>query len=152
MSDTGAMALQMAQNCLWLRVRQASRTLTSVYDAYLEPVGVLASQLTILSAITVFGSHEVGFSQLAEVLKMDKTTLSRNIKPLESAGLVRVARSPADARARILLLTPAGQATVEKGFPLWQQAQRAVQDALAAGDLEVLMQGLGKLAGAQTAC
>lgn len=146
MKDTGAMGLEMAQNCLWLRVRQASRTLTAVYDAWLEPAGVLASQLTILSAISVFGTHEVGFSQLAEVLKMDKTTLSRNIKPLESAGLVRVARSPTDARARILLLTAAGQEAVAKGYPLWQEAQRVVKEALATGDMEGLMAGLGKLA------
>ena len=146
MNDLNSKSLQMAQHCLWLRVRQASRALTAIYDAHLQPAGILASQLTILSAITVFGSQEVGFSELAAALMMDKTTLSRNIKPLEAAGLVRVARSPADARARILLITPAGQAALATAYPLWQQAQQVVENALSTGTLQPLMDGLGKLA------
>jgi len=77
MSDVNPMALEMARNCMWLRVRQASRTLTALYDAFLEPAGVLASQLTLLTAIANFGATEVGFGQLADVLLMDKSTLSQ---------------------------------------------------------------------------
>jgi DNA-binding MarR family transcriptional regulator len=146
MTDLLRVSRQMARECAWLRVRQASRALTAIYDARLQPAGILSSQLTVLAAIAAFGEHEAGIGDLARELAMDRTTLTRNIRPLEKSGFVRVARSPSDARARIVLLTPAGARAVEAAFPLWEQAQREVRDTLGPKRLSELLARLGEMA------
>jgi DNA-binding MarR family transcriptional regulator len=120
--------------------------LTAVYDAHLRPSGILSSQLPILVAIRLLGEQEAGIGEVARQLLMDRTTLTRNLGPLERAGLVRVARSPADARARILLLTPAGIRALEVALPLWEQAQRKVYEALGAKRTKDLLARLRELA------
>src|SRR5262249_12684267 len=98
MTDLEHMAHQIASECPAIRVREASRLLTRAYDAALRPVGLQFSQLSILVAVSVFGDHGGAMGPLADRLAMDRTTLTRNLKPLERAGLVEVARAPGDAR------------------------------------------------------
>ncbi|HEX8954198.1 MAG TPA: MarR family winged helix-turn-helix transcriptional regulator, partial [Polyangia bacterium] len=59
-----------------------------------------------------------------------RTTLTRNVVPLEKAGLLRVARSANDARARVVLLTRAGERMIESAYPLWEEAQRRIRRTL----------------------
>ena len=110
--------------------------LTRIYDEALRPSGLRMSQVSVLVAIARFGEHGAKIGALADVLAMERTTLTRNIAPLERGGLLRVARDPEDARARILLLTRAGERAIEAAFPLWQAAQRRVRDAVGGGRLD----------------
>src|SRR5205823_4682173 len=82
-----------------MRVRQTSRTLSRIYDENLRRAGLQISQLTVLVAVARFGEAGAGMGKMAQVLGMDRTTLTPNPLPLEKAGLLRVARHPADARA-----------------------------------------------------
>lgn len=120
----------MADQCLCFRARRASRSLTRVYDEALRPLGIQATQLTLLNVIAM--SREAGgtMSEVAEYLAMDGTTLSRNLRPLESAGLVRVKRIAADGRVRVAQLTAAGRRLIEHALPLWKRAHRRVVAAL----------------------
>ena len=111
-----------------MRVRQASRTLSRIYDDNLRRVGLQISQLTVLIAVARFGERGAGHGRMAQVLGMDRRTLTRNLVPLEKAGLLRVARDPADARARIVLLTKSGERAIEKAFPLWEKSQERLRD------------------------
>lgn len=113
-----------------------SRVLTRLYDDALRPSGLRMSQVSVLVAIARFGEHGAKIGALADVLATERTTLTRNIVPLERAGLLRVARDPDDARARILLLTRPGERAIEAAFPLWQAAQRRVRDAVGGGRLD----------------
>lgn len=122
----------MAGECLCFRARRLSRVLTRLYDDALRPLGVQATQLMLLNAIAMSDEGGVAMHVLADFLAMDRTTLSRNVRPLERAGWVRVARSPADGRARLLLLTPAGRRLVEAAAPLWRQAHDRVLAVLGA--------------------
>ncbi len=146
MSDLSKACEQMAKDCVWLRVRQASRALTTIYDAYLRPTGLLSSQLPILVAIALLQEKEAGIGEVARQLLMDRTTLTRNLRPLEKGGFVRVARSPTDARSRILLLTPAGVRALEAAFPLWEQAQQAATAGVGAKSMNELLLRLRSLA------
>jgi DNA-binding MarR family transcriptional regulator len=69
---------------------------------------------------------------------MDGTTLSRNLQPLEKAGLVRVGRDSADRRVRIALLTPAGRRLIQQALPLWKRAHRQVVEALGPAEARAL--------------
>jgi DNA-binding MarR family transcriptional regulator len=122
-------ARTIADECTCMRARQASRVLSRLYDEELRPTGVQISQLTVLVAAARF---EAGarIAAMADALGMDRTTLTRNLRPLEQEGLLRVARDPADARARIVLLTRAGERVIERVFPAWQQSQKRLRALL----------------------
>src|SRR5215470_14441130 len=98
------LARTMAVECPALRVRQASRVLAKLFDDALAPFGLLSSQLPVLAAAALFGDSGATMSKLAKALLMDRTTLTRSIRPLERAGLLRVARSPDDARTKIIVI------------------------------------------------
>lgn len=119
-------AHQMTVDCLCFRARRVSRALTRLHDDALRPLGIQATQLTLLNAITMHGPDGARMGGLVDVLAMDQTTLSRNLRPLEKAGLVRIERLPADRRVRVARLTPEGERTVEQALPLWNQAHARV--------------------------
>ena len=126
----------MTAECLCFRARRVSRALTRMYDDELRPLGIQATQLTLLNAVAMGGERGAAMGRLAEVLAMDPTTLSRNLRPLERSGLLRIVRSSADRRVRIALLTEAGRQRVEEAYPLWRRAHERVTRAL--GEEEAL--------------
>jgi DNA-binding MarR family transcriptional regulator len=122
----------MADGCFANRLRRAARAISRHYDAALRPVGLKVSQLSVLVAAQT-GAGRLTIVDLAERLGMDRSTLSRNLDPLERRGLVRLGPEERH-RARRVALTEAGAALIEAAYPLWQRAQ---DDTVAlVGDLE----------------
>ncbi|MFT3767688.1 MAG: MarR family winged helix-turn-helix transcriptional regulator [Minicystis sp.] len=138
-------ALVIATQCACVRVRRASRAVTRLYDESLRPLGLQASQLSLLVAIAMHGDDGVPIGTLAAGLVMERTTLTRNLVPLERAGMVRVARAPEDARVRIVVLTRQGERTIASAFPLWEQAQTYVHEQLGADKVDALGAELSRL-------
>jgi DNA-binding MarR family transcriptional regulator len=122
----------MAVECPALRVRQASRVLAKLFDDALAPFGLLSSQLPVLAAAALFGDSGATMSKLAKALLMDRTTLTRSIQPLERAGLLRVARSPEDARAKVVVITRSGERLIESIFPVWQRVLKQIKKSAGA--------------------
>lgn len=122
-------AQTMTAECLCFRARRVSRALTRLYDEALRPLGIQATQLTLLNAIAMTG--EAGtLGKLSGILAMDQTTLSRNLRPLEAAGLARIERLPADRRVRVARLTPEGERMIGEALPLWTEAHARVVSLL----------------------
>jgi DNA-binding MarR family transcriptional regulator len=132
----------MAGECPALRVRQASRVLAKLFDDELSPLGVHSSQLPVLAAVALFGVPGATMSKLAQAVLMDRTTLTRSIRPLERAGLLRVARSPGDARTKIVVITRSGEGMIEAIFPVWERVAKKIKRSLGA---EMLMDLRGRL-------
>lgn len=130
MAGFSAVAHRISEECPGIRIRQAARLLTRVYDDALRPLGIQGSQLSVLVALARFGEPGATLGALAEALVLDRTTLTRNVVPLEKAGWLRVARSPGDARARVVVLTRAGERMLEEAAGAWEQAQRHLRRAL----------------------
>lgn len=124
----------MADECLCFRARRVSRVLTRLYDEALRPLGIQATQLTLLNAIAMCGERGAPMRKLAEILAMDGTTLTRNVRPLEKTGLLRIARLPSDRRVRVVHLTGAGERLIEAALPLWTQAHERVVATLGPED------------------
>lgn len=114
--------LKECLDCLCLASRKAARTITRSYDAKLRPLGIRATQLSLLTLI--LGYEKIGIGKLAEVSATERTTLSRNLALLEAAGLIALIPGD-DARERVASLTRKGRAMVEKAIPLWREAQAA---------------------------
>lgn len=133
-----AAARTMAGECPAMRLRQTSRILSSLYDAELRPLGIQLSQLPVLSAAAMVGERGIALGALARALVMDATTLTRKVRPLEKAGLLRSMSDPADARAKLILLTPRGERMLEAAFPLWQRARARAEAAFGEAKLAAL--------------
>ena len=113
--------------CTCASLRRATRVVTRAYDEALRPSGLTASQFTVLATLAKRGALPV--SRLAEALVMDRTTLTRNLKPLERDGLIAI-KPDDDQRVRQVLLTAAGRRRYEEALPHWRQAQSKVLDGL----------------------
>ena len=82
--------------------------------------------------------------EVAYVLAMDRTTLTRNLNPLLRAGLVKV-KVGSDRRSRPLTLTPKGKSTLEKALPYWQKARSRIVDEIGAKQWDTMMRGLHQI-------
>lgn len=132
---------EMAESCFANRLRAVSRAISKQYDAGLRPLDIKVSQLSVLTAVSM-GGGALTIVEIAAQLGMDRSTLSRNLDPLERRGLVEVGPE-ARHRARKVALTEAGAALLRAAYPLWQQSQAA---AIAAVDgLAGVLRGLDPL-------
>ncbi|MCB1164717.1 MAG: winged helix-turn-helix transcriptional regulator [Leptospiraceae bacterium] len=118
---------KIAAECLCLNLRKASRLITQYYDQILEPSGVRCTQLTILAAISRIGDRSL--TDLAQALAMDRTTLTRNLKPLEKHGWVIRVKGQ-DVRSRHYALSTEGEEALRAALPLWEEAQRSIVSML----------------------
>lgn len=115
--------------CVDFNLRKASRALTSLYSQLLAPSGLLITQFSLLAMLRAHGGS-LSVSSFAQALGMDRTTLSRNIQPLERDGLVHITPDPTDRRVQLVNLTADGQSALDAAWPLWQDAQQRVQSLL----------------------
>lgn len=118
---------QVVSTCACFNFRKASRVITQHFDELLKPSGLLVTQFTILVTVAIVKLGTI--NELAEILVMDRTTLTRNLKPLEREGWLKSAPGQ-DQRTRVISLTANGEATLAKALPLWRQAQSTVEETL----------------------
>jgi DNA-binding MarR family transcriptional regulator len=110
------------QECNCLTIRQAARHVTQFYDQIFAPTGLRATQFAILSRLRWEGPMSI--NALAAMLVMDRTTLGRNILPLQRDGLIEVAASATDRRRHELRLTEAGLTRHRAAVECWEAAQK----------------------------
>ena len=114
--------------CHCLAARRHARAITKIFEQKLRPHGLRATQFSILAVLALKGTTTV--KALAEVLGLERTTLTRVSAVLERKGLVSTVES-SDARQRPLCLTPTGLRTLENAYPAWKEAQELVEGRLA---------------------
>lgn len=115
------------QGCTNLKLRELSRVVTRHYDAYVAPTGLKNSQYSLLSHVVLLGPVRPG--ELAARMKLDASTLTRNLQPLIAAGWVE--QGPGDdARSRSVVATEAGRAKRSEAQRAWKQAQLALNARL----------------------
>jgi DNA-binding MarR family transcriptional regulator len=135
---------EAAINCLCQKTRIAARAVTRAYDAALRSTGLRSTQFTVLVAASVAGGIPLG--QLAVILGLERTTLTRNLSALEKQGLIQIVR--VDGRTRKVVISPMGADRLEKALPLWDRAQLELQRKLGEQEWLVIQASLAKLADA----
>lgn len=133
---------RQAVPCVGFNTRRATRLITQYYDKALVPAGIRSTQYSLLSLLSMMG--EAPMQEVAYVLAMDRTTLTRNLNPLVRKGLVKVTVG-SDRRARPLAITPKGKSTLEKALPYWQQAQSQIVETIGSEQWDLMMQGLHRI-------
>jgi DNA-binding MarR family transcriptional regulator len=112
--------LSACRGCHCLAARRHARAITRLFEEKLRPYGLRATQFSVLAALALKGPTPV--TDLADMLGLERTTLTRIGAVLERNGWVGTARS-GDARERPFLLTEAGRRKLEGAFPAWKEAQ-----------------------------
>ncbi|HLK56424.1 MAG TPA: MarR family winged helix-turn-helix transcriptional regulator [Chthonomonadaceae bacterium] len=132
--------MEVAYGCTCGRIRMASRAVTALFEETMRPAGIQgASQFSLLCAITLMG--EVPITRLAEVMLMDRTTVTRTLHSLEEAGWVQISPGT-DRRVRMVAVTEAGREKLAYALPLWRQAQEKIVAHLSPTRWAHLMEGL----------
>ena len=121
--------------CACFAVRRAARVITQHYDRALRPLGLRATQFTLLTMLGVGGP--LPLSRVADRLGMERTTLTRNLKPLIDAGLIGVGHGD-DLRVRTIFITAKGHRAAVAALPDWRRAQRDVASQFPAGVFDSL--------------
>ena len=136
----------IARTCIAVRLRLLNRVVTNLYDDALRPLGLKVSQLNVLIVAAKLGLARP--AQVCDILQLDASTLSRNVKPLQAHGWLEVVPEE-DARAQPFRLTAKGKRLIEKAVPAWEQAQRQAEELLGADGVALLTRAAGKLGAPQ---
>ena len=113
--------------CTCFRIRSAARRVTQIYSRHLAPTGLKISQFSLLGFVSAKGPITIG--RLSDLLATDRTTLTRNLRPLLQGGLIERAAS-GDKRRHELMATQAGRALFKRALPLWAAAEQEVRSAM----------------------
>jgi len=133
--------LHVRDTCLCLHVQRAARALARRFDEALRPVELTNGQFSLLMSLN--RPMPPGIGSVADLLAMDRTTLTAALKPLERRGLVKIATAKDDKRSRLLSLTPAGRKLLARAVPIWKREHAAVDKQIA--DAARLRADLGAL-------
>lgn len=123
--NSGPIIQTMFTDCYCTQFRRSANALTGIYDDALRPVGLKITQFSLLRALERLGTAT--FTEIATEAALDKTTISRNVNILISAGWV-VTEAPADARFKVARLSPEGTQKLRSAEPYWQLAQARVEE------------------------
>jgi DNA-binding MarR family transcriptional regulator len=116
--------------------------MTALYDALLERAGLTLPQFSMLRTLQRLGPQPM--TRLAEEVRLDRTTLTRNLRPLRARKWIEIARG-ADHRQRTVSLTRAGESAIARALPAWGRAQAAVEARLGGDRLRLLREALVEL-------
>lgn len=121
--------------CHCTRLRRAAHAATRLYDEALAESGLTVTQFSLLRTISRLEQPHI--SALAEATGLERSTLGRNLLPLEKAGLVEFVRG-GDARTRLVRLSRKGARTLDRAMAPWQAAQDRLESTLGAEKLALL--------------
>ncbi len=128
--------------CPAFNIRAASRIITQLFDEILKPSGLQITQFAVLVGVHILDTPSI--NKLAKGLVMDRTTLTRGLKPLENEGLIKTV-SGDDKRTRFVKLTPKGKTALEKTLPYWEKARTVVSEEFGQKHLDGLLKDLASV-------
>lgn len=121
--------------CSCFYMRRAARMLTRQYAETMKAAGLKSSQFSILSILSHHG--QLTISELAEKMGLERTSLSRNLRPMEKDGLISIS-DELEKRRRYIQLSSQGKAAYKKALPLWNKAQLQFQEQMGVQELKKL--------------
>jgi len=131
------------QDCNCFALRSAARHVTQLYDQFLAPSGLRATQFSILAKLRRLGPMTI--NELAKNMVTDRTTLGRNIQPLQRDGWIKIEPAASDRRAKKLHLTKIGEQRLQSALKAWSQAQVKFETTFGpkrAAELRVMLRGV----------
>lgn len=130
--------------CACFNLRKASRAMTQIYDDVLRPLNLRSGQFALLIGIRLLNRPTI--QELADLTWLDRSALSRNLRPLESRGLLQIEPGK-DRRTRRITLTQDGVDALMEGYSRWETAQQKAEAMLGTQQLNGLLAQLGEVCG-----
>lgn len=118
----------VATNCLFRKIRTVSRSVTNLYTKSLKDIGITPIQYSMMTAIGILKS--VNFNDLSQQIKMDRTTINRNLKPLIRDGFIIIKENSLDKREKLISLTKEGDTIYIEAYTYWIEAQKEIKELL----------------------
>lgn len=122
--------------CTCFCVRKLARRVSRLYDQELAECGLRVTQYSLLA--TLAAGEATSLSALADRMEMDRTTLTRNLRPLLAQDLVALEGDARDARRRAARITDTGRARLREARAAWKRAQRATEALLGTQGVDTL--------------
>ncbi|HWG05049.1 MAG TPA: MarR family transcriptional regulator [Beijerinckiaceae bacterium] len=135
--------LLVRDTCLCLHVQRAARALARRFDEALRPIGLTNGQFSLMMSLN--RPALAGMASVADLLAMDRTTLTAALKPLARRGLIEVRVDPDDRRSRLLALTSAGRDLLARAVPIWTENHAAIESLLVGAEPDRLRADLRAL-------
>lgn len=117
----------IGRTCACYNLRRAARATTRLYEDYLRPIGLKATQFSILMAAHL--RSPIALTKLADLTVTERTTLTRNLNILEKKGFLKI-ETGRDRRERLVTITEQGRETLRVAIPLWEEAQKHIEKGL----------------------
>ena len=136
--------IKVRDTCLCLHLQRAARAVARHFDELMRPAGLTSGQFSLLMSLN--RPEPPTIRSVAELLAMDRTTLTANLKPLERRRLVRIRVDAADRRTRRLVLTAAGRRHLIAALPAWENGHAMIEPVLAGANANRLRADLRSLA------
>ncbi len=131
------------QDCMCFALRKAARTLTGFYDNILSETGLRSTQHSLLHI--AYQVPNLPISKMAEIAVMDRTTLTRNLKPLVELDLLSIDKDQQDKRIRVVNITRQGIKVFKRGLVLWEKAQQDFTRQYGSSEFDKLISGLSRV-------
>ncbi len=133
---------EIGRSCACYNLRRAARAVTRLYDDFLRPSGLRATQYSVLMAAGLRGP--VTLTKLAEVTVTERTTLTRNLGILDKKGFVLIEPGK-DRRERQVSITEQGREALLSAIPLWEAAQSHIEQGLGGDRMGSLLKDLSEI-------
>ncbi len=131
----------MDETCVALTLKKATRAVTRRFDVLLASSGLRSTQTAVLLKLAVSGPLKL--SDLANKLVTDKSTMSRNIRPLAELGFIK--KHVVKGKRKHIFITPKGEEVLKEVFPLWHRAQNEVLNSIKSQNWKELSGTLSKI-------
>ena len=135
--------LHVRDHCLCLAAQRAARALARRFDEAFRPLGITSGQYSLLMSLNRPEPPPLG--SVANLLAMDRTTLTANLKPLERKGVVEMLVNPKDKRSRLLTLTNEGRALLARAAEIWTREHAQIDQEIGGETGPQLRRGLAEL-------
>lgn len=129
-------------DCTCFNLRKTSRVITQMFEDAMRPIELRGTQFPLLAH--AFGNSPITITRLAEMMVTDRTTLARNLAPLEKRGLIKI-QAGEDRRQRIVELTEQGREKLYEAYPIWKDTQEKIKKKLGTEKWSSLMANMSEL-------
>jgi DNA-binding MarR family transcriptional regulator len=113
--------------CTCFNLKKATRAVQNLFDEAFRTIGLKGTQFTVLSHIFSYGP--ISLTKLADIMLLDRTTLARNLSPLEKKGFIEI-NPGSDLRTRYIDITEKGRRLLSKALPPWEKTQERIKNDL----------------------
>ena len=131
--------------CMCAVIRKTGRLLTKKYDQYLKPSGLKITQFSMLANIA--RNPGITVSKLAELLVMDQSTVTRNLRVLEKTGYIHLEADTVDHRIKRIQITDFGMSRMDEARPYWEKAQLEIERIMGRKSIEGLLSSFKEITG-----